>query len=175
MKKCLFLLLLLCVVGLDCHAQIQNKIFGMVLGQSTKLDVKNYFNSKPDIIVEEDKTDGSISAEGVRFGGCYWIVAFFDFHNDILQTVHFSATETEDLSSKDLERNWKQLARTLHDKYDRYLIPEKVSDDDLVFIDDNTLVGLNYSLSDEGKPILSIHYQDVNLTQTQLKNDADEL
>lgn len=161
-------------MGMSCHAQIQNKIFDFVLGQSTKQEIKNYFNTKPDIEWEEEKTDETISAMGLRFGGCYWDIVFLDFYKDVLSTIYFSAIDTEDVSEADIIRNWEKLKQNLNKKYSTFLNKEVSTDEHLIFMDGKMLVGLQIQDKD-GRKTLSLTYKDIELSLAQQKGEADEL
>ena len=174
MKRLFFLLFLSAFIGMSCHAQIQNKIYDFVLGQTTKQEVKNYFNSKPEIEWEEDKTDESILVEGLRFGGCYWDAVFFSFYKDVLLDVHFSAMDTEKVSKADIKRNWEKLKQSLKKKYGSYFQEKFSTDEHLVFIDDIIMLDLQIE-NKNGRKLLSLSYIDIKLNLAQQKGDADEL
>ena len=174
MKRLFILLSFFALMGLNCQAQIQNKIYDFVLGQTTKNEVKNYFNLKSEIEFEEDKTDGGIEAYGLRFGGCYWDAVFFSFYKDVLSEVHFSAIDTEDVSKTVILNNWQKLKNNLAKKYEQFYQNDFSNNERLTYIDGKIAVFLEMQEKDD-RMMLSITYKDVNLTLTEKKSDEDEL
>lgn len=174
MKRLFILLSFFALMGLNCQAQIQNKIYDFVLGQTTKNEVKNYFNLKSEIEFEEDKTDGGIEAYGLRFGGCTWDSANFIFHKGRLEGVIFSISTGEDTSEFSLNSMFERLGKTLSRKYKMYLSdlsnPETYAFDDKV-----TLVFLSIREIDGGEKMLVLSYADANLSMDRMKGNEDEL
>lgn len=174
MKRLFILLSFFALVSLNCQAQIQNKIYDFVLGQTTKDEVKNYFNSRPEIEFEEDIADGNFVAYGIKFGGCTWDSANFIFHKGRLESVIFGISTGEDTSEFSLNSMFERLGKTLSRKYKMYLSdlsnPETYAFDDKV-----TLVFLTIREVDGGKKMLVLTYGDANLSMDRMKGDEDEL
>lgn len=173
MKRLFILLSFFALMGLNCQAQIQNKIYDFVLGQTTKDEVKNYFNGRPEIEIEEEKT-GVISAIGLTFGGCYWDVTFFDFYEDTFMTVYFSAIDTEEVSIAEINSNFEKLKRSLNKKYASYLLAENSNDENLVYFDGNIMLGLKIGY-ENGKRNLTLHYQEGKLSLKRMNSEETEL
>lgn len=110
MKRLFILLSFFALVGLNCQAQIQNKIYDFVLGQTTKDEVKNYFISRPDIKIYEDSANDVINASDMKFGGFFWDFAHFEFYKGVLEQVMFTTSSQDGQTSKsEIKSNWETL------------------------------------------------------------------
>ena len=78
MKKVLVIFLAL-IIGLSMSAQIQNKILGFTLGETTKSEVYNKYKNEP-LFVEDES--GILGIGGLQFAGQVWDIVSFEFENN---------------------------------------------------------------------------------------------
>lgn len=124
MKKSLFTIVVLLLLGLNVQAQIQRNFWGLELGRSTKEDVKMFLKTRGltynqdlggfDVIAVE-------SEEGIGFGGYSWTPSF-RFYNNILAQVdllqfHIAITASGDYYDVDTKFMFYNLRSKLGNKY----------------------------------------------------------
>ena len=123
MKKSSSLLLLM-LLSLSVHSQIQRNFWGLELGRSTKADVKSFLNSRG---LEYSQNLGGFdvisveSEDGLSFGGYSWTPSF-QFYNNILFRVtllqfHTGITATGDYYNIDTKFMFHNLRSKLNNKY----------------------------------------------------------
>lgn len=174
MKRLFILLSFFALVGLNCQAQIQNKIYDFVLGQTTKNEVKNYFISRPDIKIYEDSANDVINASDMKFGGFFWDFAHFEFYKGVLEQVMFTTSSQDGQTSKsEIKSNWETLKTSLTKKYSSYKVDNLSVDKKITFSDGKTFVLLN--MYEENGRNLLLQYGDVDLTIEKDEGEENEL
>lgn len=165
MKRILAISLAL-IIGLSLSAQIQNKILGFTLGETTKSEVYNKYKSQ-ELFTE---LDGDIAVGNLKFAGQVWDVTLFRFYNDKLMVVQFSVSEsTTPLTI--LESLWVDFKYKLENKYSDYYINSLT--DFILFSDFKT--DLSLSFFDVNGMGLNLSYSDCALREQYKQAEEDEL
>ena len=114
-------------MSFSVSAQINRKIGGVILGKTTKEEVKSYLSEKRNYY--EDKEDGNAiqSVNEISFGGVLWSGVYYEFYKDILFRVTF--TKVVSGKEKEIRSKYKELRENLYRKYIKR-IPKDNSEDD---------------------------------------------
>lgn len=160
MKKILSLFIFSLVV-LSASAQIQTEFFGIKLAKSTKQEFTNILNQKGIKFIEEvDETDAdniSIIVENLQYEGHTWPVVIFKFN---LKFYHIAFVDNLDSKNqKSLEASWKQICKSILNKYPSYYKSEESDSEVLLFKDKDTTLFVAYGEVD-GYKTLQLHYWD---------------
>lgn len=170
MKKKGLVIILALICSLGMSAEIQRKFFGLTLGTSTENDVIEYFEGKGIEVTRASLT--SVEVEDMKFGGYMWSTVIFDFFEDKLASVCF-LNLGDDISST--KERWNYLNEKINEKYKLYYVPDKSSDESIMYMDNETAFFLRKNFIDYKNGVLSMVYRDVKMTVDSLQKDEDEL
>ena len=167
-------LLLLVLLSLSVHAQIQRNFWGLELGRSTRTEVKSFLSSNN--LEYEDNFSGfdAIGVTDLRelsFGGYSWSVNFIFYNNTLFRVLMvrnplgFSTTtgETYEIDTKFIFHN---LRGKLSNKYGTLENPIGQSQNHYVRRDLQTVVELKL---DDGSLILD--YYDRKLARASMNGN----
>lgn len=172
MKKILLLAMAM-LLAVAAHAQIQNQIWGLTLGKSTRQDVRNVLEEKGLTIHELDGGLGASPDEGlITFGSCTWSTAVFGFYQGQLKFVAFSRYWGE---SDDATNTYYQLKDKLDAKYSSYYISLLEGVEDAVYADGVVKIDLHTKFNDLYDKGVTLGYSDVRLTGLASDEEGDDL
>lgn len=168
MKKVLVIFLAL-IIGLSMSAQIQNKILGFTLGETTKSEVYNKYKNEP-LFVEDES--GILGIGGLQFAGQVWDIVSFEFENNRLFAIQFFLSEPE-TSTQLMDILWANFQLKLFEKYGDYYFDYSQSDFKF-YSDGKTDLSLSYQYI-SGYKELSLRYGDRTIAEQRLKAGFDDL
>ncbi len=163
MKK-IILILIMMAVCLTGYSQLNNKIWGLTLGSSTRQQAKNVLQAKgyPFDEFDEGATLGVFLDGGISFGGVTWDFVFLQFYNNTLYSIGFNKEDDGDY--------WFDvLKEKLDRKYDYYRNTEEI--DKVSYRDDDTWIICFYNEEN----LLRLIYSDTLLMELAMGDEDDEL
>lgn len=162
---------------LFCQAQIKRNIDGVVLGKTTKSEIKKHLNAK-NIYPKMIEDGKSIIGEGdISFGGVIWSGAKYFFFNDIVYKVVYIKQYSGKVSEiHQLDETYKDLRNKLSKKYTKQNPPSKnaIIPDRLFISGKETTVEVKKVLKRSNR-LLCLTYTDVELDKKAKKKDYDDL
>lgn len=165
------------LMSFSVNAQINRNIGGVILGETTKEEVKSHLLEKRNFY--EDKDDGNAiqSVNEISFGGVLWSRVYYEFYKDIL----FRATFTKVVRGKENEirSKYKELRENLYRKYMKR-IPKDNSKDyspKTQIKDKSSFIKLSITQDSRrpGTKYLKLTYLDTTMDAKKKKQGIDEL
>lgn len=163
MKKIISLTLMI-ITALAINAQINTRILGVTLGQSTKQQVRSAMKQKGYRCIEF--ADGGLGIQprnGLYFGGQLWEVVFFWFYNNKLSTIGF------EFKGYNSDEYFELLKEKLYNKYSKYYTQEM---EETIFFEDNKS---RIILDVEDGYILRLDYSNKRLSALKEQSQENEL
>lgn len=172
MKRFLFIIVA-SIICFCAHAQINNKIWSLTLGVSTKQQVTKVINSH-NLQVREKGFDfiTCYSNTSFTFGGESWNYAKFRFYSGKLYSISFSYN-----TFFSVKESFDRLKKSLDSKYSHYIKDKDITtygDWYIDYDDGETTIVLTYNI-EQGKDFVGIMYYDDAIMLKQAKASDSEL
>jgi DNA topoisomerase IA len=176
MKKVIILLVLI-FTTLSVGAQIKRNFDGIILGKTTKKEVKSYLSKKSHYCEEKEDGNAILSENETSFGGVLWDGTYYSFHKDTLYRVTY--TKIVRGKEKELRAKYKELREAFYKKYVKRT-PKDNSNDyspETKIKDKSTFIKLSIMKHSRrpGIKYLKLSYVDTNLENKVKKQNVDEL
>ncbi len=134
--KRILLLLSFCLCTLISQAEIQRKFSSFELSKTSKTEFKKFLEQED---YPYSPLAGGIMLQNVNFDGRKWDGLGLLFWNDKLYDARFMT-----LSNPNLKGFYEEVLGDLKEKYKDYFQPDESTDNRGVFIDDNTIMFIEY-------------------------------
>lgn len=176
MKKVIILLALI-FTTLSVEAQIKRNFDGIILGKTTKKEVKSYLSKKKHYCAEKEDGNAILSENETSFGGVLWDGTYYCFYKDTLYRVTY--TKIVKGKEKELRAKYKELREAFYKKYVKRT-PKDNSNDyspETKIKDKSTFIKLSIMNHNRrpGIKYLKLSYVDTNLENKVKKQNVDEL
>ena len=176
MKKVIILLVLI-FATLSVGAQIKRNFDGIILGKTTKKEVKSYLSKKSHYCEEKEDGNAILSENVISFGGVLWDGTYYCFYKDTLYRVTY--TKIVNSKEKELRAKYKELREAFYKKYVKRT-PKDNSNDyspETKIKDKSTFIKLSIMKHSRrpGIKYLKLSYVDTNLKNKVKKQNVDEL
>ena len=176
MKKAIILLVLI-FATLSVGAQIKRNIDGVVLGKTTKKEVKSNLSKKRYYYEEKEDGNAILSENETSFGGVLWDGTYYCFHKDTLYRVTY--TKIVKGKEKELRAKYKELRTAYYKKYVKRT-PKDNSNDyspETMIKDKSTFIKLSIMHHNKTPRIklLKLSYIDTKLENKVKKQNIDDL
>lgn len=176
MKKVIILLVLI-FTTLSVGAQIKRYFDGIILGKTTKKEVKSYLSKKSHYCEEKEDGNAILSENETSFGGVLWDGTYYRFYKDTLYRITYNKIVKG--KEKELRAKYKELREAFYKKYVKRT-PKDNSNDyspETKIKDKSTFIKLSIMKHSRrpGIKYLKLSYVDTNLENKVKKQNVDEL
>ena len=176
MKKVIILLVLI-FTTLSVGAQIKRNFDGIILGKTTKKEVKSYLSKKSHYCEEKEDGNAILSENETSFGGVLWDGTYYRFYKDTLYRITYNKIVKG--KEKELRAKYKELREAFYKKYVKRT-PKDNSNDyspETKIKDKSTFIKLSIMKHSRrpGIKYLKLSYVDTNLENKVKKQNVDEL
>ena len=176
MKKVIILLVLI-FTTLSVGAQIKRNFDGIILGKTTKKEVKSYLSKKSHYCEEKEDGNAILSENETSFGGVLWDGTYYRFYKDTLYRITYN--KIVESKEKELRAKYKELREAFYKKYVKRT-PKDNSNDfapETKIRDKSTLILLSMRHHKDEPYImyLKLSYIDTKLESKVKKKNVDEL
>ena len=176
MKKVIILLVLI-FTTLSVGAQIKRNFDGIILGKTTKKEVKSYLSKKSHYCEEKEDGNAILSENETSFGGVLWDGTYYRFYKDTLYRITYN--KIVESKEKELRAKYKELREAFYKKYVKRT-PKDNSNDyspETKIKDKSTFIKLSIMKHSRrpGIKYLKLSYVDTNLENKVKKQNVDEL
>lgn len=166
-------------IPLNSIIPINEHIWGITLGKSTKQDVWNYLDSKGLWHQELENGEVTQAVNDFEFAGVYWNCINYHFVNNIVSCITFKSRNSSRDSRGDIEDSYYKIKNSLVAKYtvSKQLKSIESSEPKFLIKDSATLVKLNlyhYS-SDLSFYELDFRYIDLRIKEKKDKQDINAI
>ncbi len=176
MKKVIILLVLISTT-LSVGAQIKRNFDGIILGKTTKKEVKSYLSKKSHYCEEKEDGNAILSENETSFGGVLWDCTYYRFYKDTLYRITYN--KIVEGKEKELRAKYKELREAFYKKYVKRT-PKDNSNDyspETKIKDKSTFIKLSIMKHSRrsGIKYLKLSYVDTILENKVKKQNVDEL